>query len=148
MRGPVAIRSILPGEHDGEARASGLVGVNQRVQGVQARPAGAGDDDPEETTAGKRSHGGNAGHPEHVMPDAAPVVAVLRIRDGLLDEGEDRRRHGDMDAGEVLGRDLGEVAGGGVRKDAVGDGLGTGVNGNDGETVRRGLPGWWTTSPD
>lgn len=135
--GPVVSRSILVGEHDREARAAGLVGVNQRLQRVKALPAGAGDDDFEETTAGERTQRGNAGHPENVMPDAAPVVGVLRMCDRLLDEGEDRRRHGDMDTEEVLGRNLGEVAGGGVGKDAVGDGLGAGVNGNDGEAVKR-----------
>lgn len=61
----------------------------------------------------------------------------FRARDRLLDQGEDRRRHGDVNAGEVLGRNLGEVAGGGVGKDAVGDGLGAGVNADDGEAVER-----------
>jgi hypothetical protein len=73
------------------------------------------------------------------MPDAAPVVRVLRARDRLLDEGEDRRRHRNVNTGEVLGRDLGEVAGGGVGvgKDTVGDGLGAGVDADDGEAVER-----------
>ncbi|MCU0794237.1 MAG: hypothetical protein MUE42_15640 [Opitutaceae bacterium] len=69
------------------------------------------------------------------MPDAAPVVRVLRARDGLLYEGEDCRRHGDVNAREVLAGDLGEVASGGVGKNAVGYGLGAGVNADDGEAV-------------
>lgn len=130
-------RSVLVGEHDRETGAASLVGVADGLQGVQTLPAGAGDDDAEEAPTLPDLHGRDSRHPEDVMPDAAPVVRVLRIRDRLLDEGEDRRRHGDMNAGEVLGGDLGEVAGRGVGKDAVGDGLGAGVNADDGETVER-----------
>ena len=37
-------RSILVGEHDREAGAAGLVGVGNGLQGVEALPDGAGDD--------------------------------------------------------------------------------------------------------
>ena len=42
-----------------------------------------------------------------------------------------------MHAGEVLRGDRGQVAAGRVNDDAVGDGLGTGVNGNDHKPVKR-----------
>ena len=46
-------------------------------QGVEAFPAGAGDNHYEQTPDGKSLHRGNAGHPEHVMPNAFPVIAVV-----------------------------------------------------------------------
>lgn len=106
-------------------------------QGVQALPAGAGDNNPEQTAAREGLHRIEAGHVKHVVPDAFPVVAMIGMGDGLFNERADCRRHGDMDTGEVLGRDLGQVAGAGVDQDAVGNGLGTGIDGNDHEAIQR-----------
>lgn len=128
---------ILLRQHYGCAGFALVAGVNLELERVQAFPTGAGDDDLEQVPARKGFHRGNARHPKDIVPHAFPVVAVVGMVNGLLNERRYRRGHGDMHAREVLGGDRGQVAAGRINNDAVGDGLCTGVNGNDHEAVKR-----------
>ena len=110
--------------------------MDDGLEGMQALAARASDDDTEQPPARHGLHGAKTRHVKDVMPDAFPVVAVVGMLHGTPDEFAHGCGHGDMDAGEVLGGYLGQVAGGGVDQDAVCDGLSTGVNGNDHEPVK------------
>ena len=136
-RGFLLFGSVLVREHNGGARLAPVAGVDLDFQGMQALPPGARDDDSKQTASGKSLHGGRDTHPQNIMPNAFPIVAMIGMGNGLFNECTDRRRHGDMNAGEVLGGDFSQVAGAGVNQDAVGNGLGTGIDGNDHEAIQR-----------
>jgi len=103
----------------GEKHRDGFA-VEDGVELMDLPAAGPGDDDPRAATfpkgQGAPLHGE---HPEDVVPDAGPVVAVLRVKNGLLDESEDLGRHDTGAVAEVLPGDLLEVADLGVDQDAV-----------------------------
>lgn len=128
---------ILLGEHDRKARLPFVAGMNQRLEGVQPFPTCAGDDDFEKSATGEGFDRRDARHPEHIMPDAFPVVPVVGMGHGLFDQCAHGGSHSDMHTGEVLGGDSDQVARRRVNQDAVGDGLRAGVNGNHGEAVER-----------
>ena len=98
--------------------------MNKCLEGVQSFPTCAGDDDFEKPSARKRFDRRDARHPEHVMPDAFPVVAVVGMGHSLLDQRSHGASHGDMHTGEMLSGYSGQVARRCVDQDAVGDSLG------------------------
>ena len=128
--------SVFVWQHDREARFATITEMGNGLERVEASPTCAGDNYLEEAVTGHRWYGRHSRHVEDIMPNALPVVAVFWAGDGLFNQCRHSSGHGDMHAGEVLGGDGAKVTGRGIDEDAVGEGLGTDISGNDHEPVK------------
>ncbi|MFZ2974997.1 MAG: hypothetical protein WA049_20410 [Ferribacterium limneticum] len=102
-----------------------------QLEVVIAGTAGAGDDDPEKHGRGIQPAAHSLGHEKHVMENSGVVVAVARILDGLLHDGENGRRAG-YRVFEVLAANGKHIVLHQIDENAIGDCLGAGV-GVDGD---------------